>query len=412
LQGGTLNMYDNSTTYNSATWNVVVPPGFTGTWNADSRCDLYGSLTGAGTLNFNVPYVRTSLYGDWSAFGGRINVTGGGEFRVLNFSGYPNAAISLSNNVTADFQGTVDPDGTTLAIGELSGVSSSQLLGGTATNGEVLTWSIGGNNTDATFAGQISEQNTNANTAIQKIGSGIWTLTGSNSYDGGTLVNGGTLVVNNASGSATGGGDVEIAGGATLGGAGAIAGSVFVDAGGTFAPGNPGGPLSIGTDLNFDSAANLQFTLGSVSASAIVAGNLSLAGTLSISNAPGFGAGIYTLFTYSGALNFGGVAMASAPAGYNYTINTNTPGQVKLVVQSAAPPVFSGISLDGGNFVFTGAGGAANATYYLLGATNLGAPLSNWTRLLTNQFDGSGNFNFTNAPDTNAPQSFYLLQLP
>ena len=44
--------------------------------------------------------------------------------------------------------------------------------------------------------------------------------------------------------------------------------------------------------------------------------------------------------------------------------------------------------------------------------TNLALPLTNWTRLLTNQFDNSGNFNFTNPMDTNALQNYYLLQIP
>jgi len=53
----------------------------------------------------------------------------------------------------------------------------------------------------------------------------------------------------------------------------------------------------------------------------------------------------------------------------------------------------------------------ANASFYLLGSTNLSTPVSNWTRLLTNQFDNSGNFNFTNGINSNTAQSFYLLQL-
>ena len=48
---------------------------------------------------------------------------------------------------------------------------------------------------------------------------------------------------------------------------------------------------------------------------------------------------------------------------------------------------------------------------YLLTSTNLAAPVTNWTRLLTNQFDGNGNFNFTNPAGTNM-QKFYLLQIP
>jgi hypothetical protein len=42
-----------------------------------------------------------------------------------------------------------------------------------------------------------------------------------------------------------------------------------------------------------------------------------------------------------------------------------------------------------------GSGGITNGTYYLLTSTNIVAPLANWTPLQTNQFDGSGNFNFT-----------------
>jgi hypothetical protein len=40
------------------------------------------------------------------------------------------------------------------------------------------------------------------------------------------------------------------------------------------------------------------------------------------------------------------------------------------------------------------------------------APWSNWTQLLTDQFDAGGNFNFTNSVPPDALQKFYLLQLP
>jgi hypothetical protein len=54
----------------------------------------------------------------------------------------------------------------------------------------------------------------------------------------------------------------------------------------------------------------------------------------------------------------------------------------------------------------------ANGNYYLLGSTNVDVPMSNWTRLRTNQFDGGGNFNFSNGLAPGALQQFYRLQLP
>jgi fibronectin type 3 domain-containing protein len=76
------------------------------------------------------------------------------------------------------------------------------------------------------------------------------------------------------------------------------------------------------------------------------------------------------------------------------------------------PPTIGSILVIGTNFSLSGAGGTANATYYVLGTTNLLTPSSNWTRLLTNQFDSSGNFNFTNALDPNSPQNYYRVEIP
>jgi len=40
------------------------------------------------------------------------------------------------------------------------------------------------------------------------------------------------------------------------------------------------------------------------------------------------------------------------------------------------------------------------------------APPSDWTPVLTNQFDANGNFNFTNGMNTNIPQGYYIIQVP
>ncbi len=75
-------------------------------------------------------------------------------------------------------------------------------------------------------------------------------------------------------------------------------------------------------------------------------------------------------------------------------------------------PKFIAVNLGGNGLTFSGTGGVSNANYYLLTSTNLAAPLSNWPRLLTNQFDNYGNFNLTNVMNANAPQNFYMLQTP
>ena len=86
LVNATLTMHPDFNTYNSSTWNLVVPAGATGTLNADSRCDLYGTLTGGGTFNLRIPDIRTTIFANWSAFTGVINAlasgSGGKDFRI------------------------------------------------------------------------------------------------------------------------------------------------------------------------------------------------------------------------------------------------------------------------------------------------------------------------------------------
>jgi len=408
LNGGTLTMFDSSATTNSASWNLIVPTNASGTLNADSRCDLYGGLAGSGSFNFKTTGTHTALYGDWSPFTGTINVSGGGEFQVLNTTGYPAATLNLSNNVTADFQGIVDPNGTTIAIGGLSGASSSRLLGGTATNGEVLTWSIGGNNTDATFAGFIGEQDPNANTAIQKIGSGTWTLGGSNNYNGGTVVNSGTLLVNNPAGSATGAGDLEVLAGGTLAGTGIIGSATTIDAFATLRPGNPTGTLTFTNSLTLNDYTFLPFALGTNSSRVVVGGDLFLTGQISVTNAAGFAAGTYILFTCAGTLTLDNYTLVSAPAGYHYNFDTNTPGVLKLVVTPNTPPSFDNVNVNGNNLSLSGSNGTPLNYYYVQQSTNL----VEWFNIATNQFDANGGFNFTTNAPAGSPQSFYRLQMP
>ena len=76
----------------------------------------------------------------------------------------------------------------------------------------------------------------------------------------------------------------------------------------------------------------------------------------------------------------------------------------------SAPLRLTDRAVVGTNLVMGGWGGVAGQTYYVLGSTNLAAPVIEWTRLLTNTFGPSGGFSFTNAMDPALGQQFYLIQ--
>jgi len=90
----------------------------------------------------------------------------------------------------------------------------------------------------------------------------------------------------------------------------------------------------------------------------------------------------------------------------NYQASTNNLNQVVTVAQ------FKALTLGGSGLVLGGSGGLPGGIYYVLVSTNMTAPLTNWTTLLTNQFDNNGNFNFTNGMNTKLPQGFYIIQVP
>jgi hypothetical protein len=74
-------------------------------------------------------------------------------------------------------------------------------------------------------------------------------------------------------------------------------------------------------------------------------------------------------------------------------------------------PVGVNLTLSGANLVFSGSNGIPFRQYYVLASTNLGLPLATWPVVSTNAFDASGDFSFTNPPNPNAPQTFYILRL-
>ncbi len=252
-------------------------------------------------------------------------------------------------------------------------------------------------------------------TSLTKIGTGTLILTGANTYSGNTTISGGRLIVNNSTGSGTGFDAVTVASGGALGGGGIISGVTTVSSGGMLSPGNSPGVLTFSNSLTLNSSSTNIFEISKsplTNDAAKVLGALTCGGTLIVTNigATALAAGdrfkLFNAASYSGA--FASVILPSLPAGLGWNTNAlNTAGTLSVVVATA--PVIQPFSAFASGGVFAGTGGVANASYYLLTSSNLAVPSSNWPRLLTNQFDESGNFNFTNPPAASPPPSFYRL---
>jgi autotransporter-associated beta strand protein len=485
LDQGTLNLHSDTTTYNNYFWNLVVPTNTSGTLNADGRSYMHGTLTGGGTLNFNPPFVRVELDGDWSEFTGQIN-TSGSDFRVNNTYGLAKTALYLGGDAAYSLNGS-------MTVGEISGSASATLT--------TTAWTVGARNSTAVFAGVITGN------SVAKVGTGAWILTGNNTYTGSTTINGGaiqigdggtsgTLNLNNAynvtnnaalifnrydnivfagvisgsgsltqagfgvltlsaastysgatcisagtlaltnSGSIAGSTNINLANGAIfdisgttshamtlssgkmISGDGQVNGSFIVAGSATLAPGNNDlGSLAFSNSLTLAAGSKTVMSVShdSQANNAVsVAGTLTLGGSLIVSNAddPEQAGDVFKLFSVTSfAGNFSSITLPVLTPGLYWDTNAlNTAGLVRVVMET--PPTIGSVGVSGGNLVLRGAGGMTNGTYYVLISTNVAAPLTNWTRLLTNQFDGSGSFNFTNPMMPAAVQNFYLLQLP
>ena len=189
-----------------------------------------------------------------------------------------------------------------------------------------------------------------------------------------------------------------------------------METGATLAPGGSIGALTFSNTLTLAAGCTNIFEISKSPLTNDVAkifGALTNGGTLIVTNigatplANGDTFKLFNAASYSGS--FSKLILPALPAGLGWNTNTiNTNGTLAVVITTK--PFIGNVGISGAGLGMSGTGGVANANYYLLGTTNLG--LANWLRLLTNQFDNNGNFNFTNAPNTNWLQGFYRLQIP
>ncbi|HPR33649.1 MAG TPA: T9SS type A sorting domain-containing protein, partial [Prolixibacteraceae bacterium] len=271
---GVLQCYDNSGTYSTLSWNIEVPAEKSAALRLDSRAYYTGKLSGEGTLNLYIPFVRSDLNGDMSTFAGTLNIfssysEGTAELRINNSKGLPGALVNIEAGVSAS-----NTQGSSLILGALSGTGS---LDGSE------NYQIGAKGIDSEFRGRITAG------SVSKVGPGVLTLSNANTYPGSTLINGGTLYADNPSGSATGTGPVSVNNGGMLMGTGSLSGKVHVESGGILAPGNSntGNKLKINNSLELKAGSIFRVKanpLFKISDQVQVSDTISIHGILEINN--------------------------------------------------------------------------------------------------------------------------------
>ncbi len=280
---------------------------------------LDGQLNGNGTLR-KTGANDLSLTGSANTFSGMIDLQGGSLTTAGN--------NALGQNATANVAA-----GANLFITNLARLASLNGNGTvTVSNGNNLT--IGANGANSNFGGQL-----NGMGRLTKLGTGSLTLSGVNGLTGMTSVDAGSLRVDGSLAST----EIYVNNGASLGGAGSIAGDVTV-MGGASLNAVGGNTLSVGSlKLYGNSTLNASLgapALGGGAALVNVAGDLTLGGTLNVSDIGGFGTGVYRLMNYGGDLYDNGMRFGNIPGSVqaaDLTLQTAIAKQVNLLV--AAPNV-------------------------------------------------------------------------
>ncbi|MBZ9875018.1 autotransporter-associated beta strand repeat-containing protein, partial [Mesorhizobium sp. BR1-1-9] len=407
--GGTLHTTADITSARAVTLNAGG-----GTFDTDSATSLAlnGTMSGAGPLTKEgggtlVLSGANSYQGGTFINGGTVQITAdanlGDAAGKVTFDGgtlYQQGPASFitsrdatlqSGGGTFQLDSTVQWDGAIDGAGALTKTGPGALIlgadnsyaGGTTISSGILMLGTGG--TTGSIQGDVVDNGTlsfnrsdlypfsgtiSGSGGVTQDGTGNTVLTADNTYTGTTLIaGGGGLYIYGDQSAATGLTNVNFG---TLGGYGTIGGDVFVDATGRLAPGGlhaAPGTLTINGNLELADGSNLDYSFGrpgviggAYNDLTVVHGNLTLDGSINVTQTPGgnFGPGIYRVISYDGALTDNGLDSNSP----SRIVQTSVAGQVNLVDISAmtlnfwdgdaGPKANDGV--DGGNGTWRAAG--------------------------------------------------------
>ncbi len=293
-------------------------------------------LNGADTVDTQANAL--TLAGVLSGTGSLVKI-GAGTLVLSGASTYTGATAVNAGTLQAGATNAFAPSSAfTLAGGAVLNLASfNQSIGSLAGAGSVTlgsaTLTTGNDNTSTTFSGTISGTG-----GLTKIGNGAFVLSGNNTYSGPTTLNAGTLTVNGSIANSA----VTVNSGATLAGIGTV-GATNINSGGTFAPGNSPGTMTVQGNLAFQSGAlYLVQVTPSIASSSNVSGSASLAGTVQAV----FASGSYVVRTYtilsaaSGRSGtFGSLTTSNLPAGFTASLSyTATDAILNLTANLGGGP--------------------------------------------------------------------------
>ena len=235
FEGGHLKTKGETSGYETYSFPILVREGSVSQFSPNRNCYLNNTLTGAGTLQLNIPYLREYVNWNVGSFTGRIIANGISTEKEGSLFLLQKGRNDLSR-VVVECKGNArvcywDTNGE-ITLGGLAGTSTTYLSGSSKnTKGFKCTWNVGTANTDETFAGRINDwacsgSGYKGTVGIVKRGTGDWRLSGANEYSGTTVVIAGRLIVN---GTHTGTGSVTVNKEATLAGKGSLTGKVVVN---------------------------------------------------------------------------------------------------------------------------------------------------------------------------------------